>query len=95
MSGRGGWGCEFALRKSYEFSHHTHHQPASAGFGVSDREFIHGAAMSCACHCACHELHELSRHTQHQPASAGFGVSDREFIHGAAMSCACRELHEL
>ena len=43
MSGCGSWGCEFALRKSYEFSHHTHHQPALAGFGVSDREFIHGA----------------------------------------------------
>ena len=43
LSGRGGWGCEFVLRTSYEFSHHTHHQPALAGFGVSDREFIHGA----------------------------------------------------
>ena len=28
--------------KFHEFSRRTPHQPASAGFGVSDREFIHG-----------------------------------------------------
>ncbi|MGB3059747.1 MAG: hypothetical protein WBE17_08425, partial [Anaerolineae bacterium] len=38
----GGSAREFALRKFHEFSHHTPHQPASAGFGISDREFIHG-----------------------------------------------------
>ncbi|MFZ1596583.1 MAG: hypothetical protein WAW26_12070, partial [Anaerolineae bacterium] len=38
----GGSAREFVLRKFHEFSRHTQHQPASAGFGVSDREFIHG-----------------------------------------------------
>ncbi|MFZ1238775.1 MAG: hypothetical protein WAV66_05460, partial [Anaerolineae bacterium] len=46
LSGRGGWGCEFVLRTSYEFSHHTQHQPALAGFGVSDREFIHSTSLT-------------------------------------------------
>ena len=38
----GGSARQFALRKFHELSRHTPHQPASAGFGVSDREFIHG-----------------------------------------------------
>ena len=53
-------------------------QPALAGFGVSDREFIHGAAASAGFGVSDREfIHGAA-------ASAGFGISDREFIHGAA-----------
>ena len=72
LSGRGGWGCEFVLCTSYEFSHHTQHQPALAGFGVSDREFIHGGVSD----------REFIHGGVSDREFIHGGVSDREFIHG-------------
>ncbi|MFZ1509169.1 MAG: hypothetical protein WAV74_20545, partial [Anaerolineae bacterium] len=51
----------------------TQYQPALAGFGVSDREFIHGGVSD----------REFIHGGVSDREFIHGGVSDREFIHGA------------